>query len=121
MENVPGTTIEQRIAPRVKAALAAHIGEDKVQFLTTTEAAMRLAVMAPREYLNLHKAGQNEAHMEQVAQRYAPAPATPEEAAAQKKLQADIDLAKSDYPAFKAQRDKEAKERIERAKAQKGR
>ena len=98
--------------PGVLVALAARIGEEEAASLSPHQAAMRLASLAPREYLSIQKAAREAAQSADIAERYAPAPDTPEGIAAKEKLEADIELARRDYPAYKAQRDAEAKERM---------
>lgn len=105
-------TVEERIVPDVLAALADRIGNEDALRLTPHARAMQLASLAPSVYLGLHRSAQDAARSAAIAERYAPAPDTPEAQAAAAKLEADCALARRDYPAYRAQRDAKAKERM---------
>jgi hypothetical protein len=98
--------------PGVLVALAERIGPEEAASLTPQAAAMRLAALAPRDFLNIQKAARDAAQAADIAERYAPIPLTPEEQAARDKYAADAALASVDYPAYVAQRTKETEERL---------
>jgi len=104
--------LQAEMAPAVLVALAARIGEEEAAGLSPHEAAMQLAQLAPADYLSISKNTREAAQAAMIAARYALAPDTPEAQAAREKFEADCELARRDYPAYKAIRDKEAQERI---------
>jgi hypothetical protein len=91
------------LSMRVTAALLAH-GEDEAASFPPAQAALRLARLAPREYLDLQRA----AH--RAAQEVPEVPDLEAEARAEK-LAADTDLAKRDFATYKAQRTAETEAR----------
>ena len=102
--------------PGVLMALAERIGPEEAASLAPEAAAMRLASLAPRVYLEIQKSAREAAQSADIAERYMPAPLTPEEASAREKFAADMALARENYPQYLAQRTRETEERLKNAR-----
>jgi hypothetical protein len=112
--------MESRTDPAVRAALAELIGAQAADAMTATQRACTLARMNYGAYKQALTRTLAAMRAEEAALA-APPPPSAEEVAARVKLDADLKLATTNFPLYKEQRDREARERIAARKSgQKG-